>query len=77
MGTCKFCGKTERVISEVLQVCRNCILEGDWSKIKPHVLNVHTEVRKLVELPEKPPKAERPNIKLKCNLCINECAIVG
>ena len=75
MGTCKFCGKTEKVISEVLQVCRKCILEGDWSIIKPHILNVHTEVRKLVELPEKPPKAERPNIKLRCNLCINECRL--
>jgi pyruvate formate lyase activating enzyme len=75
MGTCKFCGKTDKVISEVLQVCRKCILEGDWNKIKPHILNVHREVRKLVELPEKPPKAERPNIKLRCNLCINECRL--
>ena len=76
MGTCKFCGKTEQVISDVLQVCRNCILEGDWdNKIKPHILNVHKQVRQLVELPEKPPKAERPNIKLKCNLCLNECSL--
>ncbi|MFX1304965.1 MAG: radical SAM protein [Promethearchaeota archaeon] len=75
MGTCKFCGETERVISDVLQVCRKCILEGDWDKVKPHILNVHKQVRQLVELPEKPPKAERPNIKLKCNLCINECSL--
>ena len=75
MGTCKFCGKTERVISEVLQVCRKCILEGDWDKVKTHLLNVHKQVRQLVELPEKPPKAEKPNIKLKCNLCINECSL--
>jgi len=75
MGTCKFCGKTERVISEVLQVCRKCILEGDWDKVKLHLLNVHKQVRQLVELPKKPPKAEKPNIKLKCNLCINECSL--
>ncbi|MFW9971111.1 MAG: radical SAM protein [Candidatus Odinarchaeota archaeon] len=75
MGTCKFCRKTKKEISEVLEVCRNCILEGEWSEIKAHILHVHTEVRKLVELPEKPPKAERPNIKLKCNLCINECIL--
>jgi pyruvate formate lyase activating enzyme len=75
MGNCKFCGKTGKVISEVLQVCRKCILEGDWSKIKPHILNVHSEVRKLVELPPRPPKAQKPNIKLKCNLCINECSL--
>ncbi len=75
MGTCKFCGKTKKVISNILQVCRKCILEGDWNKIEPHILNVHSEVRKLVDLPEKPPKAKKPNISLKCNLCINECAL--
>jgi pyruvate formate lyase activating enzyme len=75
MGTCKFCGKTEKVISEILQVCRKCLLEGDWEKVKPHILNVHKQVRQLVELPEKPPKAERPNVKLKCNLCMNECSL--
>ncbi|UCC19866.1 MAG: radical SAM protein [Promethearchaeota archaeon] len=75
MGTCKFCGKTEKVISEILEVCRTCILEGDWDQIKPHIFNVHKQVRQLVKLPEKPPKAEKPNIKLKCNLCVNECAL--
>ncbi len=75
MGTCNFCGKTDRLISEVLQVCRNCILEEDWNLIKAHILSVHKQVRQLVELPDKPPKAERPNIKLKCNYCINECSL--
>ena len=75
MGTCKFCGTSDKVISEVLQACRNCILEGDWNKIEPHVLDVHKQVRQLVELPYKPPKAERPTIKLKCNYCINECSL--
>ena len=78
MGTCKFCGKKERTISNVLQACRNCILKGDWdNNINPHVLNVHKQVRKLVELPDRPPKAERPDIKLKCNLCINECVLAN
>ncbi len=75
MGTCNFCGKTDRLISEVLQVCRNCILEEDWNLIKAHILSVHKQVRQLVDLPDKPPKAERPNIKLKCNYCINECSL--
>ena len=75
MGICKFCGKTNRLISEVLQVCRNCILEEDWNLIKTHILSVHKQVRQLVELPDKPPKAENPNIKLKCNYCINECSL--
>ncbi|MFX0081894.1 MAG: radical SAM protein [Candidatus Hodarchaeota archaeon] len=75
MGTCKFCGQSDKVISEILQVCRVCILEREWNKIKPHILAVHKQVRQLVELPEKPPKAEKPNIKLKCNYCINECSL--
>ena len=75
MGTCKFCGEAGKTISEVLQVCKKCILEGDWNKVKPHILSVHKQVRQLVELPEKPPKAEKPNIKLKCNYCINECSL--
>ncbi|MFX1467683.1 MAG: radical SAM protein [Promethearchaeota archaeon] len=75
MGTCKFCGKTEKQISEILQICRSCILEGNWDEVKPHILNIHKQVRQLVNLPEKPPKAQRPNIKLKCNLCINECSL--
>ncbi len=73
MGTCKFCGKIDRNISEVLHVCRACILNGDWNLIEPHIFQVHKQVRQLVDLPDKPPKAERPNIKLKCNYCINEC----
>ncbi|MFX1314594.1 MAG: radical SAM protein [Promethearchaeota archaeon] len=75
MGTCKFCGRNDKLISEVLQVCRSCIIGGDWNLIKPHILLVHKQVRELVELPDKPPKAERPNVKLKCNYCINECSL--
>ncbi len=75
MGTCKFCGKLDRNISEVLQVCRACILNGDWEIIEPHIFQVHKQVRQLVDLPDKPPKAERPNIKLNCNYCINECSL--
>lgn len=75
MGTCKFCGGKDKTISEVLQVCRNCILEGDWNVIKSHILSVHKQVRKHVNLPGKPPKAEKPFIKLKCNYCLNECSL--
>jgi len=75
MGTCRFCGEKDSTISEILQVCRKCVLEGDWTKVKPHIFSVHEQVRKLVELPKEPPIAERPNIKLKCNYCINECSL--
>lgn len=72
MGTCKFCGKKNNSISQILEICRECILNNDWNAVKPHVLSVHNKVRQLEELPEEPPKADS-NIKLKCNFCINEC----
>ena len=65
MGTCKFCGEVDKTLSEILQVCRTCILEGDWNEIKSHLLSVHKLVRQLVNLPEIPPKAAKPFIKLK------------
>ncbi|MHA1916124.1 MAG: radical SAM protein [Promethearchaeota archaeon] len=75
MGTCKFCGKSEKTVSEVLQVCRKCILEGDWREIKSQILKVHKQIREQVQLPDKPPKAEKPYIKLKCTYCVNECSL--
>ncbi len=75
MGTCKFCGRTDIIISQILQICRACILNGEWTLIRPHVLSVHKKVRQLVDLPEKPPKAKGSNIKFKCGFCINECSL--
>ncbi|TFG04523.1 MAG: radical SAM protein [Promethearchaeota archaeon] len=74
MGTCKFCGKNNKYISETLEVCRECIINGDWNSIHEHVLNVHEEVRKMANLPGSPPKRES-NVKVKCNYCINECSL--
>jgi len=73
IGHCKFCGKNDNFISEILQVCRSCILTGDWSNIKPHLYHVHSQVRKMVNLPSLPPKASTETTKLNCKLCINEC----
>ncbi len=75
MGTCIFCGKTGKYISDVLQVCRDCILNENWEVVNPHILNVHKQVRNLVDLPSKPPKADDMDAKLRCNLCINECVL--
>ncbi|MFX0010318.1 MAG: radical SAM protein [Candidatus Hermodarchaeota archaeon] len=75
IGTCKFCGKTERQVSNVLNICRDCILKGDWDVVKPHILNIHTQVRAMVDLPSEPPKAKKPEVRLKCNICINECVL--
>ncbi len=59
----------------MLNICRECILKRDWENVKSHVLNVHKQVRALVDLPPEPPKAENKEIKLKCNFCINACAL--
>jgi len=75
MGTCKFCGKEGNLISNVLQTCRDCIIEKDWEIIKPYLQSIHRQVRLLVDLPEKPPNAESGFIKLKCDFCINECIL--
>ena len=75
MGTCKFCGKVDRTISEILQVCRKCILERDWSAVKSQISLVHKQVRNLANLPETPPRAKKPHVKLRCNYCINECSL--
>ncbi len=75
MGECKFCGKKDKIISEVLNVCRNCIINHNWEEIKAHIFSIHEQVRKQVDLPNKPPKAKGTDIKLNCNLCINECTL--
>ena len=71
----KFCGKADKLISDVLNTCRDCILKRDWEIVKPHISNVHKQVRALVNLSPTPPKAEKKEIMLKCNFCINECAL--
>ncbi|MHA1291960.1 MAG: radical SAM protein [Promethearchaeota archaeon] len=75
MGICKFCNKKSETISNTLQICRNCILTFNWSKIRSHILFIHKQVRKIEGLPGVPPKAEPKSIKLQCNLCLNECKL--
>ena len=56
-------------------MCRECILHKNWEIIKHHILSIHDQVRRQVDLPPKPPKAEGNDIKLKCNFCVNECIL--
>ena len=55
----------------MLQVCRDCILNKNWEVVESHILAAHKQVRNLVDLPSKPPKADDMDAELKCNLCIN------
>ncbi len=75
MGKCKFCGKSNKLISKVLETCRECIVNGDWEQIKGHIMSVHAQVRASEGLPATPPKAEGSELKIKCNLCLNECSL--
>ena len=45
MTTCKFCQKESKLISETLEVCRDCLLHGNWNKIKDHIMAVHKRIR--------------------------------
>ncbi|MFX1275188.1 MAG: radical SAM protein [Promethearchaeota archaeon] len=74
MGKCKFCQKEDKLISEILEICRDCILNEDWNLVKDHVMAVHEKVRKLENLPKTPPSANN-NVQLKCNYCLNECKL--
>jgi pyruvate formate lyase activating enzyme len=75
MGICKFCGKKNPLVAEILQICRDCILQYNWDEIFPHIFDVHKKVRMLVDLPDKAPKREKQLIKLNCNYCVNECKL--
>ena len=75
MGTCKFCGKSSPNISDILQACRNCILNNDWKVMKSYLLNIHDKVRNMADLPGTPPKSKDEEITINCILCINECSI--
>ena len=63
---CKFCGKAYKLISDVLNICRDCILKRDWEIVKPHISYVNKQFRALVNLFLTPSKAENKEIMLKC-----------
>ncbi len=75
MGTCEFCGKKDKLISQTLKICRECILTKDWERVKSHVMSIHARVREQVGLPPSPPKCPESELKFICNLCINECRL--
>jgi pyruvate formate lyase activating enzyme len=75
MATCEFCGEKNRLISQTLKICRDCILNKDWDKVKSHLSSVHGRVREQAGLPAIPPKCSESELKFQCNLCVNECQL--
>lgn len=64
---CKICGE-EKVIAEILGVCRDCIIDN-FSIAKKYIERAHTASREYYGLPPSPPREG----KLVCNLCANMC----
>ena len=75
MGECKFCLKKADNISQILSICRQCLLNEKWSLIKPYIEGIHENARKTSGLRGTAPKVSKLDEKLKCNLCLNECSI--
>jgi len=65
---CKICQK-EKLGSQFLGVCKDCILEK-FEEAKVFIEKAHRDSRKEFELPEFVPKTKEG---LKCNFCANEC----
>ncbi|MGC8849589.1 MAG: radical SAM protein, partial [Candidatus Bathyarchaeia archaeon] len=68
---CKLCGREDRLLSEVLGVCLDCIRSRP-EEAKPIIKGAHASVRRSYGLPGEPPKT--PN-GIGCDLCANECRI--
>jgi len=75
MGECVFCGKSDITISSNLEICRECILNRDWSNVESHLKEIHKEIRELENLPSVPPSSDNQNMIYDCNLCINDCKL--
>ncbi len=70
MGTCKICGRKDEFISEVLALCRNCILQYPQKALE-RANRVHRMVRRELGLPEQPPRKG----KVICSFCFHRCAM--
>jgi pyruvate formate lyase activating enzyme len=71
MVSCSICGKESELISQALQVCKDCVREN-FDKVHPGIQRVHSKSRMEFDLPTGPPKEASG---VKCTLCVNECSI--
>lgn len=71
MGKCIRCGRENRLVSEFLALCRDCILD-DFGGVKSRIQEAHRLSREGFRLPPEPPR-EREG--LSCPFCFNQCQI--
>ncbi|MBW2120679.1 MAG: radical SAM protein, partial [Deltaproteobacteria bacterium] len=71
MGTCRYCGKSARTISDVIGFCSGCIRDH-FPEVWPEIKTVHDSSRRTFGLPQDPP---RRTDGLTCPLCMHGCRI--
>ena len=71
MGTCKYCDRSARTISNVIGFCADCI-RAHSEEVWPEIKRVHDQSRKAYGFPAEPPRAADG---LACPLCVHRCQI--
>jgi len=71
MGTCRYCNKSGKTISDVIGFCASCIRDH-FEEVWPEIKRVHDRTRRAYQLPQDPPRATDG---LTCPLCVHKCQI--
>ncbi len=71
MGTCQYCRKNARIISDTIGFCAHCI-RNHFDAVWPQIKKVHDHSRMPYGLPKDPPRADNG---INCGLCVHECRI--
>ena len=71
MGTCRYCERSGKTISDVIGFCADCI-RGHFSEVWPQIAKVHARSRKAYGLPVEPPCDPQG---VSCTICVNRCQI--
>jgi pyruvate formate lyase activating enzyme len=71
MGTCQYCGRTAKTISNVIGFCADCI-RAHFEEIWPKIKAVHDHSRRTYGLPVDPSRAPDG---IFCPLCVHRCRI--
>lgn len=71
VGKCLVCGREERAIAGVLELCRDCIVDR-FDSCRERIRSVHIQTRQDFNLPAAPPEAADG---VECRFCVNRCRI--
>lgn len=71
MGTCRYCRKTSRTVSDVIGYCADCIRDR-FEEVRPRIKDVHDRSREHFGFPADPPRSPDG---LTCSFCMHQCRI--